>query len=124
MREGITLHQLELNATAETLRGAAFKWAAMNEQTRTFENDPLRDYLPETKMPTDLQFEAVYEITEQTEAGRRDRDGPFTPATESAWCRSMLKRWAVKKHMTTHGWFQHGADREGTMDIHLGKAAQ
>lgn len=117
MQEGKSLHDMEYEAIRNTLSGAAFYWAAMDEHDRTPDNDPLRTYLPETKMPTALQFEAVYQLTGKTEADRRDRDTPFfTPETESAWCRSMLKRWVVQQHKTSKGWFHHGTDREGLSD--------
>lgn len=110
-----TLYRLELTATATALRGAALKWAAIAPEKRNAVADPLRGFLPETKRPTDLQLEAVYEITGKTEIQRLERGGNFTPATESAWCRAMLKRWAVQNSLTARGWFQHGQDREGVM---------
>lgn len=108
-----TLYRLELTATANSLRAAALAWAAMDSRVRTPENDPLKEVLPATKVPTDMQLEAIYEITGKTEAQRKARDVPFTPDTESAWARSMLKRWAVRRSLLAVGWFQHGADREG-----------
>lgn len=108
------MHDEELEATVKTLRHATNIWADLDKDHMTVENDPLRKFLPEHRMPTALQFEAVYRITGKTELDRRNRkDFEFTPATESAWCRSVLKRWVSEEIKKERGWFHHGRDREG-----------
>lgn len=65
----------------------------------------LDELFPENVFPTAEQLQAVYNVTGRTE---RERLGRITvqgaspsAATESAWCRYQLRRWALKELVTT-----------------------
>ena len=86
----------------ETYRAAAIEaatWNSMSRKTRKLDT-----LFPEDLMPTPEQFQAVYNVTGQTERGRLARIAQgriASGATESAWCRYHLRRWALKDLVTT-----------------------
>lgn len=58
--------------------------------------------LPENVMPSADQFAAVYAITGRTEADRNARSDHYrNAATESAWARMELRRWAIRNPSLT-----------------------
>jgi hypothetical protein len=85
-----------------------YREAAREAATRAPESRKPRQLdqlFPENVFPTAEQFQAVYNVTGKTE---RERLGRITvkgaspsAATESAWCRYQLRRWALKSLVTT-----------------------
>lgn len=80
-----------------------YREAALEAATRAPESRAARKLdtlFPEEAMPTQDQFNAVYNVTGKTERERLGRVAAGrTPsaATESAWCRYQLRRWAMKE---------------------------
>lgn len=89
----------------EQYRDAAREAADWNPASRR--ERKLDQLFPENVFPTQDQFNAVYHVTGKTE---RDRLGRInvqgaapSAATESAWCRYQLRRWAMKDRVTVGG---------------------
>lgn len=63
---------------------------------------PLTALLPLNVMPSPDQFDAVYAITGRTEEDRNARSALYrSAATESAWARMELRRWAIRKPLSS-----------------------
>lgn len=73
--------------------------SALQTAARAVDNaSRLLALVPSDSMPSPALFEAVYRITGTTEEDRLARmDFRPTPESEAAWCRSRLRRWAVKE---------------------------